>query len=69
MKKNGASKNDAVPKYDSNAVCGVMSSGTGGAGPSPVGGVLKGSCTRYWDCCKVTYLSFCHSTIIIFCII
>lgn len=24
MKKNGASKDDAVPKYDSDAVCGVI---------------------------------------------
>ncbi|KAG4078478.1 hypothetical protein HA402_009190 [Bradysia odoriphaga] len=34
MKKNGASKNDAIPKYDSGAVCGVnpgANSGGGGA--------------------------------------
>lgn len=51
MKKNGASKNDAFPKYDSGAVCGVISS-SGGSAPSPVGNVLKGRSTRYWDCCK-----------------
>jgi len=55
MKTNGATKSSAVPKYDSNAVCGVISSGGGGGTPPASGGnVLKGRSTRYWDCCKVT---------------
>ncbi len=29
MKKNGATKNDAVPKYDSSAVCGVNAGSPG----------------------------------------
>lgn len=55
MKKNYVTKENAVPKYDSNAVCGVMNSSGPAPGPGPVGAVLKGRSTRYWDCCKVTY--------------
>jgi len=56
MKKNGASKSDAIPKYDSNAVCGVVagSNPNPGTGGGTVPGAVRrnGKSTRYWDCCK-----------------
>lgn len=53
MKTNSVSKANAVNKYDSSAVCGVINDGPGPQ-PGPSG---AGKSTRYWDCCKVIILS------------
>lgn len=57
MKTNVVSKDNAIPKYDQNAVCGVIavtgSNPNPGSNPISSSAPQSGRSTRYWDCCKV----------------